>query len=40
MILPVGKLDSKLLENIVFDKIRFKRPEVLVWLGIGENSFP
>ena len=37
MILPVGKLDSKLLENIVFDKIRFKRPEVLVRPGIGED---
>lgn len=35
--LPVGKLDSKLLEKIVFGKIRFKRPEVLVRPGIGED---
>ncbi len=35
--LKTGKLDSELLEKIVFDKIRFKRPEVLTRPGIGED---
>jgi len=35
--LPTGKLDSELLEDIVFKNIRFKRPEVLVRPGIGED---
>jgi len=35
--LKVGKLDSDLLERIVFKKITFKRPEVLTRPGIGED---
>lgn len=35
--LKVGKLDSELLEKIVFDKIQFKRPEVITRPGIGED---
>ena len=35
--LKVGKLDSDLLEQIVFKKITFKRPEVLTRPGIGED---
>lgn len=35
--LKVGKLDSDLLEKIVFKKITFKRPEVLTRPGIGED---
>ncbi len=35
--LKTGKLDSELLEKIVFDNIRFKRPEVLTRPGIGED---
>jgi len=35
--LEIGKLDSKLLEEIVFKNIRFKRPEVLKRPGIGED---
>ncbi len=33
----VGKLDSELLEKIVFNNIRFNREEVLVRPGIGED---
>ncbi|MEG0829663.1 MAG: AIR synthase family protein [Anaerovoracaceae bacterium] len=35
--LKAGKLDSDLLKEIVFDKIKFKRPEVLTRPGIGED---
>lgn len=35
--LKTGKLDSELLEKIVFDNITFKRPEVLTRPGIGED---
>lgn len=37
MILPIGKLDSDLLDKIVFKKIKYKRPEVLQRPGIGED---
>ena len=35
--LKVGKLDSDLLKKIVFDKITYRRPEVKVRPGIGED---
>lgn len=35
--LKVGKLDSDVLERIVIDKIKNKRPEVLVHAGVGED---
>ena len=35
--LNVGKLDSQLLKDIVFKNIRYKREEVLVRAGIGED---
>ena len=35
--LKAGKLDSELLEKIVFNNIKFKRPEVLTRPGIGED---
>lgn len=35
--LKTGKLDSRLLEEIVFKNIKFKRPEVLTRPGIGED---
>ena len=35
--LKTGKLDSELLEKIVFDKITYRRPEVLTRPGIGED---
>lgn len=35
--LKIGKLDSKLLEDIVFKNIKFKRPEVITRPGIGED---
>ncbi|MCI2061843.1 MAG: AIR synthase family protein [Eubacteriaceae bacterium] len=35
--LKVGKLDSDLLKEIVFDKITYKRPEVITRPGIGED---
>lgn len=35
--LPVGKLDSDMLKEIVFDKITFKREEVKTRPGIGED---
>lgn len=37
MILPIGKLDSELLEKIVYTNIRFKRDEVVQRAGIGED---
>lgn len=37
MILPIGKLDSKLLEDIVFKSIKYHRPEVKQKPGIGED---
>ena len=37
MILPTGKLDSDLLRQIVFDKIKYKSNEVKVRPGIGED---
>lgn len=35
--MKTGKLDSKLLEEIVFQHIKYKRPEVLTRPGIGED---
>lgn len=35
--LKTGKLDSKLLEKIVFKNIKYKRPEVITRPGIGED---
>ena len=35
--LKAGKLDTELLENIVFKHIHHKRPEVLVRPGVGED---
>lgn len=35
--LNTGKLDSELLKKIVFDKITYRRPEVLTRPGIGED---
>ena len=35
--LKTGKLDSRLLEEIVFKNITFKRPEVITRPGIGED---
>lgn len=35
--LKVGKLDTELLEKIVFGHIRHRRPEVLVRPGVGED---
>ncbi len=35
--LNVGKLDSDLLKKAVIDKITFRRPEVLVRAGVGED---
>lgn len=37
MILPIGKLDSNLLEEIVFRNIKFRREEVTQRPGIGED---
>ena len=37
MKLPIGKLDSKLLEEIVFRNIAHRRPEVVQRPGIGED---
>ena len=36
-VLPIGKLDSEVLKKIVFDKITYKRREVLTRPGIGED---
>ncbi len=36
-ILKTGKLDSDLLQNIVLDEIRLKRPEILTRAAIGED---
>jgi hydrogenase expression/formation protein HypE len=35
--LKIGKLDSEVLQSIVIDKIKFKRPEVMTRAGIGED---
>ena len=35
--LKTGKLDSRLLEEIVFKNIKFRRPEVITRPGIGED---
>lgn len=35
--LKIGKLDNSVLQKIVFDNIKFKRPEVLTRPGIGED---
>lgn len=35
--LPIGKLDSQLLEKIVFDKLHYRREEVVTRSGIGED---
>lgn len=35
--MKTGKLDSKLLEEIVFGHLKFKRPEVITRPGIGED---
>lgn len=35
--LEVGKLNSDLLKKIVFDKLTFKRPEIITRPGIGED---
>lgn len=35
--LKTGKLDSKLLEDIVFKNIKFRRPEVITRPGVGED---
>lgn len=37
MKLPIGKLDSDLLREIVFDKIKYRSDEVKVRPGIGED---
>lgn len=37
MKLPIGKLDSDLLKEIVFDKIKYRSDEVKVRPGIGED---
>ena len=37
MILPNGKLDSELLRQIVFDKIKYRSDDVRVRPGIGED---
>lgn len=36
-VLPVGKLDSNVLQRIVFDKITYKREEVIAGPNIGED---
>lgn len=35
--LPIGKLDSDLLKEIVFNNLSYRRPEVLTRPGIGED---
>ena len=35
--LKVGKLDSDLLEKIIIENIKYKRPEVLTRAGVGED---
>lgn len=37
MKLPIGKLDSKLLETLVFENIHYRREEVVQRPGIGED---
>ncbi|MBE6031209.1 MAG: AIR synthase [Clostridiales bacterium] len=36
-VLPVGKLDSEVLKEIVFNKITFRRDEIITRPGIGED---
>lgn len=36
-VLPVGKLDSDVLKEIVFEKITFRRDEIITRPGIGED---
>lgn len=35
--LKIGKLDSDILEKLVLDRIEFKRPEVRIGAGVGED---
>ena len=35
--LKVGKLESEVLQNIVIDRIKYKRPEVKTRAGVGED---
>ena len=35
--LKTGKLDSRLLERIIFNNIKFRRDEVITRPGIGED---
>lgn len=35
--LPIGKLDSEILQKIIFENIIYKRPEVTTGAGIGED---
>jgi hypothetical protein len=37
IMLKTGKLDNKLLEEVVFRHIRHRRPEVMTRPGIGED---
>ncbi len=37
MKLPIGKLDSEILQRLIFDNIIYKRPEVTTGAGIGED---
>jgi hydrogenase expression/formation protein HypE len=37
MKLPIGKLDSEILQKIIFDNIIYKRSEVTTGAGIGED---
>ena len=37
MKLPIGKLDSEILQKIIFDNIIYKRDEVITGAGIGED---
>ncbi|HHY09949.1 MAG TPA: AIR synthase, partial [Firmicutes bacterium] len=36
--MKIGKVSGKLLERMVLDTIRFKREDVLVHAGLGEDS--
>ena len=36
-VLGIGKLDSDVLQRIVIDRIRYRRPEVRTRAGIGED---
>ena len=35
--LPIGKLDSDVLQRAVIDQIRYRRPEIRIGAGIGED---